>query len=582
MKVLISRPDKIGDVVLALHGIKQLKKMLSNVSVYLHVSSYTKPLVENIKFLDGVIEIGEDIKPFNFDAVVDLMAKNETSSLYNDVPIKIKIGNSARWFRHRYNRTKYIRRSYAMLNEAEYNWQLISLLDKSLKNTPLRESLSEDDFKIIIPYNKYKDYTLILPGVAVSAKSWELHEWINLAKLQAEKNKVIILLGPAETKLLNTFTELVKDNPNIAIEQISDFPSLFGLIQASKNFVGPSTGVTHLASAFQKPGVALYPEIRSMHPRRWLPFKSSLSVVSISRDSKANHVAEILHGKELPDLNPLSRAKVSAFIICYNEEKNIARCLESVKWCDEIIVVDSGSTDQTREIARQYTDKIFIRPWNGHSEQKQFALEKCSNEWVLNIDSDEEVSPELRAQLINILINNKNTPTNINGYHISRIVYFLGRWWEHGGWYPEYRLRFFKRSETRWGGVNPHEKAIVNGKTKFIKEPIYHFTYTDFKHQIDSLNKHSSLSAQNLYKDGKRCNFHNLIINPIFRFFKFYVMKMGFREGYPGLIVAGIEASYTFFKYLKLWEIEKQELQRPNREAKNTEKNGDPILEKSA
>ncbi len=560
MKVLVSRPDKIGDVVLALHGVKQLKTMRPELQVYMHVSPYTRKLVENVKFVDGTVELGEDLEPYKFDAVVDLMAKSETARLYSRPQIQVRIGNAARWFRFRYNRTRYIRRSRALLNEAEYNWQLISLLDPGLKNVTLKEHLKSEDFKqITLPADS--GYCVVMPGISASAVAWPVEQWLTLTEVIASKLgvKVYVLLGPAENKQKQAFEDLGQRlNSQVIVIDSPEFPELLGYLKNAGQYVGPSTGLTHLASALGKEGIALYPENRSMHPRRWLPFQTRLKPLSLNKKITPEAIASALAGDYPESLNPVAHTKVSAFVVCYNEERNIRRCLESIKWCDEIVVVDSGSTDRTLEIVKEYTDRVYYRKWTGHSEQKQYALGLCKCDWVLNIDSDEEVSTELKARLLKILSEGPERLNAVAGYNICRMVHFLNRWWDHGGWFPEYRLRFFQRARTRWGGVNPHEKALVSGKIRKLSEPIYHFTYSNISHQIDTLNKHSSLSASCLFKEGKRCRMHNIIFNPLFRFFKFYVMKQGFREGVPGFIVAGVEASYTLFKYIKLWELERE------------------------
>ena len=256
---------------------------------------------------------------------------------------------------------------------------------------------------------------------------------------------------------------------------------------------------------------------------------------------------------------PAAKPTVSAFIVCLNEEKQIRRCLESVKWCDEIVVVDSGSTDNTLAICREYTDRIFQRPRPGHSEQKQFALEQCRCDWVLNIDSDEEVSMELRGEILGVLSRKASDRDRTQGYDICRLIHFLDRWWDHGGWYPEYRLRFFQRKSTRWGGVNPHEKALVSGKITKLRGVIYHHTYTSLHHQVECLNRHSTNMAKALSRAEVpyRANLPRILFHAVGRFVKFYFLKRGFKEGAPGFIVACVEAGYTFLKYAKLWEIQK-------------------------
>ncbi|MCO6430541.1 MAG: glycosyltransferase family 2 protein [Deltaproteobacteria bacterium] len=251
----------------------------------------------------------------------------------------------------------------------------------------------------------------------------------------------------------------------------------------------------------------------------------------------------------------MNEAKISAFIVCWNEERNIRRCLESVKWCDEIVIVDSGSTDATLQICKEYTDQITHRPWSGYVEQKRFALSLCSHDWALNIDADEEVSPELMTEIRSTL--NSAQSSQVNGYALSRVVYYLGKWWRKGGWYPEYRLRLCRKNRTTWGGTDPHEKAIVEGATAKLSGELRHYTYTGVADQISRLNRYSTTIAENLYRSGERSSAIKIFLNPVSRFFKFYILKKGFREGLPGLIVACIEAYYAFLKYVKLWELER-------------------------
>jgi glycosyltransferase involved in cell wall biosynthesis len=248
-----------------------------------------------------------------------------------------------------------------------------------------------------------------------------------------------------------------------------------------------------------------------------------------------------------------SLPRISAFVVCCNEERNIRRCLESIAWCDEIVVIDSGSTDRTLEICREFNTRIYERPWPGFVAQKQFGLEQCRGEWILNLDADEEVSPELRMEIERVITN--PTAQNFNGFLLSRVVFYLNRWWRKGGWYPEYRLRLCRRTATTWGGKDPHEKATVTGRTRRLEGELRHYTYTDMAHQVRSLHNYSSTAARSMYANGKHASLVNLLLNPPARFLKFYMLKRGYREGLPGLIVALLESYYVFLKYAKLWEL---------------------------
>ena len=252
--------------------------------------------------------------------------------------------------------------------------------------------------------------------------------------------------------------------------------------------------------------------------------------------------------------SPSHNPSVSAFIVCMNEARNIKRCLESIQWCNEIIVIDSGSTDGTLEICQQMGARVIHREWPGYVEQKRFGLERSSGDWVLNLDADEEVSPELREE---ILSNLRANTGEIDGYELSRVVFYLNRWWRKGGWYPEFRLRLCRRSKTSWGGADPHEKAIVHGPTTRLKGELWHYTYRTMTDHIQRLNQHSTSAARTMHRNNKSLSIVSILFNPIGRFVKFYLLKKGYREGAPGLVVALFEAFYVLLKYLKLWELEK-------------------------
>jgi glycosyltransferase involved in cell wall biosynthesis len=244
------------------------------------------------------------------------------------------------------------------------------------------------------------------------------------------------------------------------------------------------------------------------------------------------------------------RPRITCCIICFNEEANIRRCLESVKWCDEIVIVDSFSTDHTIAICQEYTQRIIQRPWPGYVEQKRFALSQATHEWVLNVDADEEVSPELRHEMLAVL--HRNHP-DVDGYFMPRLVYYLGRWWWRG-WYPGLRLRLFRKAKVRWGGVDPHEKVLLQGQADRLRGDLYHYTYDDIHDHLRALNGLTEVASRELALRGKRARLADLLLRPLWRFLRFYVVKGGFREGVPGFFVSVTSAFYVFLKYAKLWE----------------------------
>jgi glycosyltransferase involved in cell wall biosynthesis len=247
--------------------------------------------------------------------------------------------------------------------------------------------------------------------------------------------------------------------------------------------------------------------------------------------------------------NKVPREQLSVTIITLNEERNIRDCMESVKWADEIIVVDSGSTDRTVEISREYTDKVYNNPWPGHKEQKNFAVSKSSNLWIFSIDADERVTPELSDFILKELEN-----PHYDGYRFPRKNHFLGKWLRHGGWYPDHVLRLFRKDKGAFGGINPHDKVFVEGKVSTIPVPLFHYTYSSLSQYVAKQNSYSTAAAEAMAQKGKEI--HPLFI-PLKTFWKFietYMVKMGFLDGFHGF-VAAIGASFSaFWKYAKLWE----------------------------
>jgi glycosyltransferase involved in cell wall biosynthesis len=249
---------------------------------------------------------------------------------------------------------------------------------------------------------------------------------------------------------------------------------------------------------------------------------------------------------------------ISAFIVCKNEATRIERCLASLSWCDEIVVVDSGSTDATLEICRKHNCRIAHREWTGYVEQKSHALSLCTQPWILNLDADEEVSSEFRDEIRVMLESDAGGQVKEEGFELLRVVFYLGRWWRKGGWHPERRLRLARLERVTWHGEEPHEHARVQGAVGRMQGELRHYTYRDIADHLARLNAHSSAAARALHKKGKRAGLADLLLKPKARFFKFYLLRRGYREGLPGLLVAFIEAFYVYLKYLKLWELDRK------------------------
>ena len=245
--------------------------------------------------------------------------------------------------------------------------------------------------------------------------------------------------------------------------------------------------------------------------------------------------------------------KISATIITYNEEKNIRRCIESLDFVDEIVVVDSLSSDNTCAIAKELGAKVIDQKFLGHIDQKQLAVENATYDWILSLDADEEVSPELKASIVELI----KKPLEYDAYEMKRVSFHLGRWIRHGGWYPDKKIRLFNRQKAHWGGYNPHDKVIVNGKVGMLEGDLKHYVFTDLRHNIDTNNSYSSIMAEDLYKKGKKFSYLKLFFKPVGKFLEVYIYKRGFLDGMAGFIIA-VGASYSMFlKFAKLWELER-------------------------
>jgi glycosyltransferase involved in cell wall biosynthesis len=244
---------------------------------------------------------------------------------------------------------------------------------------------------------------------------------------------------------------------------------------------------------------------------------------------------------------------ITACIICRNEEKNIGRCLESLKWVQEIVVVDSMSTDRTVEIAQAYTDRIFQREWPGYAAQKNFALSKAKTRWVLSLDADEAVSKALCEEIGSEVAGLEP----LEGYRIPRRSFYQGRWINHSGYYPDRQLRLFMRQKGRWVGGRVHERMAVEGTVGDLKEDLLHYPYGGrISGQLKTVDSFTTLLAQDMYDQGKRFHLPLLFLRPLFKFLEVYVVKKGCMDGLPGLIIAVSDAYAMFVRYVKLREIE--------------------------
>lgn len=243
--------------------------------------------------------------------------------------------------------------------------------------------------------------------------------------------------------------------------------------------------------------------------------------------------------------------KLSVTIITRDEAANLAAALESVSWADEIVVVDSESTDATVDIARRYTSKVLVRPWPGYVEQKNCAAAEASHDWILSLDADERVTPELAAEIQAIL---KSEPPAA-GYRVPRVTFHLGRWIRSTDWYPDYQLRLYDRRRGRWTGKLVHESVKVDGPPVDLRGELQHYAYRNLSHHLQTMDRYTTLAARQMRDDGRTAGWFDLALHPPAAFLRNYVLRGGFRDGLAGLVISTLNATYVALKFAKLWEL---------------------------
>jgi glycosyltransferase involved in cell wall biosynthesis len=243
--------------------------------------------------------------------------------------------------------------------------------------------------------------------------------------------------------------------------------------------------------------------------------------------------------------------KLTVTVITRNESRNVAAALESVSWADELIVVDSESTDDTVAIASRYTPRVIVRPWPGYVAQKNFAASQASHDWILSLDADERVSPELRDEIKRLL----GTNISAAGFRLPRVTFHLGRWIRSTDWYPDYQLRLYDRRRGEWAGRHVHESVRVDGAVARLKGELQHYAYRDLAHHVETMDRYTALAARQMFEDGRRANWIDILVTPRLTIFLNYILRGGFRDGMVGLIISAMNAYYVSVKFAKLWEL---------------------------
>jgi glycosyltransferase involved in cell wall biosynthesis len=242
--------------------------------------------------------------------------------------------------------------------------------------------------------------------------------------------------------------------------------------------------------------------------------------------------------------------KLTVTVITRNEAQNIDGCLASLAWADEIVVIDAGSTDDTVAIARRHAARIEVRPWPGYSAQKNYAASIASHDWILSLDADERVPPELAAEIQTLLA---SEPAR-RGYRVPRVAWYLGRWIRGTDWYPDYQLRLYDRRAGRWNGRRVHESVALDGEPGILHHDLQHFAYRDISQHLSTIDRYTTLAAEQWAEEGHRVSPAAIIVHPPFAFFRNYVLKRGFTLGAAGLLVSVLNSYYVFLKMAKAWE----------------------------
>lgn len=251
-------------------------------------------------------------------------------------------------------------------------------------------------------------------------------------------------------------------------------------------------------------------------------------------------------------MSQASRARLTATVITLNAAAQLPECLTSVAFADEVVVADSGSTDGTQEIAARLGARVLTHPWLGYGRQKQFAAEQAANDWILSLDADERVSPELAASIVRAL-----AAPAAPVYRVARRNRFMGRWLSHGEGYPDWSARLYDRRAARWSDDPVHERLVYTAQPATLAGDLLHDSAEDLDRYLDKQNRYTALAARAMFERGERAGVLRLVGSPVVRFLKFYVLRLGFLDGVPGLVHISIGCMNSFLKYAKLIELER-------------------------
>jgi len=244
---------------------------------------------------------------------------------------------------------------------------------------------------------------------------------------------------------------------------------------------------------------------------------------------------------------------ITVTVITKNEAEALADALRSVSWADEVIVIDAESTDDTVAIARQFTERVYVRPWNGYIDQKNHAASLASHDWILSLDADERVTPALAEEIRTVMAGGPAA----SAYRMPRVSFYFGRWVRTTDMYPDFQLRLYDRRQARWDGKHVHESVRADGAVAYLKNDLQHYPYRDLSEHLIRMDRYTTLAARQMHEQGRRTSALGMLMHAKLAFLRNYILKGGFRDGSAGLVISVVNSYYVFLKFAKLWELQR-------------------------
>ncbi|MFH1279158.1 MAG: glycosyltransferase [Candidatus Eisenbacteria bacterium] len=579
--VAVIRTDRIGDLILSTPLFQAIKEASPECRVVAVVSAYALPVLEGNRSVDEAIPwhpkgTAADLRERRVDAAIVLNPSWASSGAARRADVPYRTGPLSRpsSFVH-LNRGVRQRRSRAGSHQSELDAAFAPLVTGGrASGTPLPTlTIGEEEKRAGLETLRAsgapegKSLAGLHPGSGDSSLRWPEDRYVEVGRRLVRAGwGVAVTGGAAEARLTRRVAEAIGEG---AFDAGGDRPLrlFFGMLASLDLFVAPSTGPLHAAAALGVPTAAPYPPLPSQSPERWGPRgeRSALlapDVVCPRPGSMQGEAMPLLavHGTDRrggprrgrpPDRRRQGgggvNERISAVVITRNEEGEIEECLRSLAFAQEIVVVDSHSTDRTVEIARRYAGRVETRDFTGFTEQKREATDLAAGEWILNIDADERVSEELAEEIVRAV----RSGGGAAGYRIPRLTWYLGKFIRHGTWYPDQKLRLFRKESGRWVGGSVHESVEVDGPVETLTHPILHYSFRTLADHQSTIDRFTSLSARDLAERNRGGSIGRLFVHPPATFIKSYLLRLGFLDGWRGLLIALLSAKHSYLKYAR-------------------------------